>query len=249
MVFMIHNNKYQKGKFFYKILLIMRRLFNLNQHFLRNQLKQENYSDFKEYLTPKLNMNNILKWSNRKFMKYVNEKNLNNYIAYIFELFNSWLKLNERFTKSFLMDLDIVISKLDLRKFFYQIEINYIEYLFNIVFAKTRVLKDIVVDFETDRFEKVYFNYEVLYLSQESNGIKIPDIFNDSNIFLTTDRIVLSNKFEYISINLNEVYHVILNSDYIKIVTLNKVFDIYSFDAYLIYISLERIGKLTDRYL
>ncbi|MDE5599477.1 MAG: hypothetical protein K2I49_00915, partial [Ureaplasma sp.] len=70
-----------------------------------------------------------------------------------------------------------------------------------------------------------------------------------SNIFLTTDRIVLSNKFEYISINLNEVYQVILNSDHIKIVTLNKVFSIYSFDTYLIYISLERIGKLTDRYL
>lgn len=230
----------------------MRKLFNLNQQFLRNELKQSNYKEFKKYLSPKLNMNNILKWSNRKIIKYVDEKDLNNYIAYIFELFNSWLKLNERFTKSFLMDLDIVINKLNLRKFFYQIEINYIEYLFNIVFAKTRVLKDIIVDFETEKFEKVYFNYEILYLKQEHlgfNNSNFKDIFHNGNIYLTSARIILTNKFEYIAINLCDIYTTVLSQDHIKIVTYNKVFKIYSFDAYLIYISLERIGKLISRYL
>lgn len=191
----------------------------------------------------KLNPYNLALLSKKKILSLFNYGDEVNFLSYRFHVLKEWMKINERYTKSYIEDLDEVINKLCLDSELNSFEKQYIFDINAITFAKIRNLKQLIVDFSIKPKELVFYRYEI----DKFNEIKVGNeftILNDCDFYITTQRIIISKQIDIISIEYEQIRNFAFRKDkmtfYLKN---NKKYCIRCSNTYTIYASLERVLK------
>lgn len=153
------------------------------------------------------------------------------------------MKLNERFTKQYVENLQYVIKHLSLEEEFNSYEKQYIEDIQSIVFAKIRNLKQLIVDFPINKFELILYRYEIKSFT-EIIGSSSRTHFIDCDVYITNQRIIVSEHLNTMSIPYIQInsYQFSMNKLILNLSN-KKQYCINSLDIPTIYVSLERVLK------
>lgn len=105
---------------------------------------------------------------------------------------------NYEYSKSYVASLEDMINKLYLTNELNSFEQQYIKNFQAIVFAKNRNLKQLIVDFPIEKNEFVFYRYNLITFKQ-INQTNVVRIIKQPEIYITTRRIIISNKLDIIS--------------------------------------------------
>lgn len=193
-----------------------------------------------------LNLNTISTWTIHKTNKYINFYDNENFYKFRFYIFRKWLKKHEIYNFEFIESLERIIYALKLEKEFNSLENSYINYFKNVIFAKVRNLKRLIVDFQELENENIYFKYDLnLFIQQNLKHDNNNDF--QGEIFISNQRLILCSGIKYLSIYYKEIKEIKLKNFYIVIKTnYDDEYQIFSFDFHYIYTSIERICRMLN---
>lgn len=213
------------------------------------EIKIDTYNKKQYYLelVSKLNFKNIDNYSNKSIYDLWNINYEDIFLAYRFKVLKDWIFHNEKYSSTFIKNLNYIIKILDVEKYLNAFETNYIEHYESIIFCKSRNIKKLIVDFNTNLGEEVWFKFSCSQFIQ-FNEKKEPLFLNSKtiDIFLSNQRLIISTPVEIQSINWKDIIIFKLQNNKIEIVTKFSKFYIISIEIYEIYVSVERICKIIN---
>lgn len=202
-----------------------------------------------EYLNKQVQFNKILDFNKRKFWNLYNIDYEKVFLSFKFFILKNWIIYNINYNNKFIKNLDEVMSILELKRWLNAAEINYIEKIKSIAFAKTRNLKKLIIDFATSSKEEIWFSYNVSAVMEKINN-NIKFLINKTFIFISNQRIIFSNntKFHF-DISYKNINYIKLKNNFLEINCNKNIYYLLSRDVETIYVSIERIGKIIKRFL
>ncbi|MBQ0045294.1 MAG: hypothetical protein KBS35_00175 [Mycoplasma sp.] len=183
--------------------------------------KSQNYeSIYLPNIEKVLNLSNLDVIKKQKVLSLYDTDNAKDFLAYRFSMLKQWMKKNKQYTKEYIVALDEMIDKLYLSNELNSFELQYIKNTQATVFAMSRNLKQLIVDFSINKNEYVFYRYNInsFKLIRKKGLIQKTD---DVELYITTQRIILSKHMDIISIYYKDIesYHygqgklfVVLNS-------------------------------------
>lgn len=175
---------------------------------MKNFFQRQKTSNYKNVFLPLFsayfNISNIESIKKKKILELYKPEFAVDFLAYRFDLLNEWMKQNESYTKEYIVMLDQIIDKLWLTNELNSFERQYIKNLQAIVFAKNRNLKQLIVDFNVNKDEYVFYRYQLNNLEQiDSKKTKL--LIDNLEIYISTQRIILTKDLDVISIYYDEI--------------------------------------------
>jgi hypothetical protein len=122
-------------------------------------------------------------------------------------------------------------------------EQEYIKHYHGIVFAKTRNLKSLIVDFPLESNEIAYYKYENVSFYRIVNNKMFP-IKKNGELFITTKKILLAKNLDIYPIQFEDITNFKVSKYGLLIITKQNTYAFKAYDDYLSYVSLERIFRL-----
>lgn len=200
-------------------------------------------SDYVPSMRRKFSVDNLSSLSKKQIIDFYEYKNDKNFLAYRFDLLKQWMKQNERFIKSYTIELEEIIDKLCLEQELNSFERQYIIDVNAIVFAKVRNLKQLIVDFSINDKELVFYRYEIDKFNEIKNNNET-NVLHTCDFYITTQRIIISKQIDIISITYDQIKNFEFRKDKITFILKNgKKYCIRCSNTYVIYVSLERVLK------
>lgn len=208
--------------------------------------KNENYLNG---LKNVLNIKKINSWTINKTYQHYNINFEQEYLAYRFEILKQWIMNNSDYNHKFVVNLQEIIYSLGLENCLTTQEQNYVNNFRSVVFAKNRNIKNLVVDFELEENEEIWYTYEVFAVySYIYNDYK--KIIKNTQIYYSNERIIVATSGNvYLSINYKELSETKLKNNCLEIKTYGRSYIVVADDIKTLYVSLERVGKLIKRNL
>ena len=127
------------------------------------------YIKYKESISEILNYDNFLHFTKRKITKLYDIETEKHFIRYKFELLSKWIKYNFTYTQSAVLTLEKILYIFSLKNFLNPLENYFVYFAHNIVFAKTRNIKSILVDIDLSKTDSVYYGYPESKCSLDDN--------------------------------------------------------------------------------
>lgn len=198
------------------------------------------YSNYKREVAPILNYSNVEEISKNDIKNLFEINKENEFLSYRFELLKKWIVTNEKYTNKYLSRLDALINKLFLTNELNSYEQQYLSHVRAISFAKSRNLKNLIIDFPIEKNEKVYYKYSnVKFYEKSEQFITIED---NSECYITSERIVILKNLNVYSMYYNQIKNFLFSSKGILVeISMGKQYLIVSDDNYVLYTSLDRI--------
>lgn len=191
----------------------------------------------------KLNAYNLKSFSKKQILKFFQLGDEINFLAYRFDILKQWIRNNERYTKRYIDEFEEIVSKLSLDSELNGFERQYIMDVNSVSFAKTRNLKQLIVDFSINEKELVFYRYEIDKFNEVKNNSEFT-VLNECDFYITTQRIIISKQIDIISISYDQIKSYQFKRDkltfYLKN---NRAYCVKSDNNYVLYASLERILK------
>lgn len=215
--------------------------------FTRPYLVTKKNSNYLEELKHVLDVNKLNTWTINKTYQYYNIKFEQEYLAYRFEILNQWIIINSDYNHKFVINLKEIIYSLGLENYLTTQEKNYINNFNSVVFAKNRNIKNLVVDFELETSEEIWYSYEIFAVYSYINN-EYQQIIHNTQIYLSNQRLIIATSGNvHLSINYADLLEMKLKNNCLEIRTYTKTYLIVTDDVKTLYVSLERVGKLIKR--
>jgi hypothetical protein len=151
--------------------------------------------------------------------------------------------MNEAYTIIYVDGLTKLINKLFLTHELNAYEQEYVKHYQGVVFAQTRNIKNLIVDFPISKTERVYYKYDNCSLYQITNN-KMKIIQSNGEICITNQKILLSKGMDIYPIELSSIVDYKISKYGLLIITKEYVYAFKMFDDYIAYVSFERVLKL-----
>jgi hypothetical protein len=136
-----------------------------------------------------------------------------------------------------------IINKLFLLNELNAYEQEYLKHYQGVVFAMTRNVKNLIVDFPTSKGEYVYYKYDNCSLYQIiENKMKL--IQSAGELHITNKKILLSKGMDIYPIEFTSIINYKISKYGLLIITKGNAYALKMFDDYVSYVSLERVFKL-----
>ncbi|MDR0739381.1 MAG: hypothetical protein LBF00_00630 [Mycoplasmataceae bacterium] len=210
--------------------------------FERNSNDYE-YVIYKYKMVNQLHFKNLIHLNRKKIKGFFVRNETQHFLRYRFEILRNWIRQNEIYSQNYINSLDKIIHKLYLTNELCSYEKEYLNHYHGIVFAKTRNLKNLIIDFPINKNEKVYYKYENASLYKFVNK-KMILIQNQGEIFITTQKILLSHHMNIYPIEFENIKDYKISPYGLMILIKNQTYIFKTYDDFLTYVSLERIFKL-----
>lgn len=208
---------------------------------ITNNYYEKKYVD---YLKNKLSYKNVDNFSNKTIYNLLDIKYENLFLSFRFKILREWIFHNEKINTTFLKELHYIIKILDIYNHLNTYELNYIEHYESINFCKSRNIKKLIVDFNINSNEEVWYRFSSNFFVQK---LELKDyIICNPDIYLSNQRIIISTQTEILSIYWNNIEQFRLVNNHIKVFTKYGNYLIMSKEIYEIYVSVERISKIIN---
>ncbi|GHU33415.1 hypothetical protein FACS1894166_08810 [Bacilli bacterium] len=125
-------------------------------------------------------------------------------------------------------------------------EREHVDHYLRIVFAQTRNLKNLIIDFPVNKKERVYYRYENVDLYR-MDGTKLIRVVTDGEFYITTQKILLAKQLDIFPIELSAIKEIKMSKSGLMIVTNLSAFIFKTYDSYTLYVSLERVIRLMKK--
>jgi hypothetical protein len=201
------------------------------------------YINYKLRIEHHFHFRNLLNVPRPKFKKMFEIRQEQHYLRYRFELLKHWIRENEFYSEGYINHLDKLIHKMFLTNELNAYEQEYIKHYHGVVFAKTRNLKSLIVDFPLQKNEIPYYKYENTSFYRLVNNKMIP-IERNGELFITTRKILLSHDLNVFPIEFENIINYKVSRYGLLITTANNTYVFKAYDDYLPYVSLERVFRL-----
>jgi DNA-binding GntR family transcriptional regulator len=153
--------------------------------------------------------------------------------------------LHERYENDYLEKLKDFINLLYLDQELNSYELNYIKHFENIIFAKKRNLKNLIVDFPlSHKKEKVYYKYDAVSFCHTTVKKQMVHTIENGEFFISTKRVLFSKDTNIFAIDIQTIKDFKVSDTDLQIQTESDTFIFKTNDPYLLYVSLQRILKL-----
>ena len=213
--------------------------------FVRQVKNQVKYDEFVNLINKQLNLHTLPFFSRKKTLNLYLEAYCEEFLVYRFWLLKEWMQTHERFDKRYVMQLHKLLDILLLEEELTGYELDYIDNYNQIVFSKIRNLKNLIVDFDVFPKENIYFKFDIDVCGQFLSEHEIQTIFEGGEIYITTQRIVLTSSKEYLSLEFEKIVNLHLKPYWFEITMENGMkLMIVSNNVKTFYVALERILSL-----
>ena len=209
-------------------------------------INKYNESKYLKKLKINLNLKNIDSFYSKSIYDLWNINYESIFLSYRFQILKEWIFNNQNINSGYLKNLLYIIKILDLENHLNGYEKNYIEHYESINFCKTRNIKKLIVDFNVNKNEEIWFKFSCLKFIHDNH---YSDFEDKNEIFLSNQRLIISNAIDIRSIKWVDINQLKLINNYIKISTKFGNFIIISDEIYEIYVSVERISKIINRQI
>lgn len=215
--------------------------------FVRKVNNVVKYNQFVDNIKKQLNLYTLTSFTSKKTLKLYREEYEEEFLVYRFSLLKQWISINERFTKAYVKTLNDILKNLLLNENLNGYELDYIDYYNQVVFDKTRNLKNLIVDFAILDNEEIYYKFDIDVLGQHRGENNVDILFENNEIFITEKRLVAVNKEYYYSIFFSNIKYFKIKNFCLEIQEENGVnIWIFAPNVHAIYVSLERILKMLN---
>jgi hypothetical protein len=212
------------------------------------QANKQRYLNFAEYARKIININNIFNVKKAQLKSLFKIGYEAEFLCYRMNLLKRWVYVNELYTKYYLYGLNYIINVLCLKEELNSFEQQYLLDCNNIVFAKTRNLKNLIIDFPLiTPNEKVYFKYEnvdIYQFNQKTHKYRL--ISTNGEMYLSTKRVLIAKDLSLFPINIDTIVNYGIDNEGLTITTGGSKYLFKSNDKYLLYVSLERIFNIIN---
>lgn len=219
---------------------------NINVFFTRPHSKTF-FDDYVPKISHHLNVHNIFTINKWYLAKYFSIDKRQDFLAYRFYLLKQWMNKNEKFTLDYVKKLDYLIGKLYLWDELNSFEQQWIVDIKDVVFAKKRNLKTLIVDFKTNKKEKVVFKYSNIQLCFEDKHKRVKVIPN-CIMYLSDQRVIITKGVENFNINWSQIkaYHFSTQKITITTNTDSQLF-ISCLNNYILHVSFCRLFAIIKK--
>lgn len=205
---------------------------------------------FDEYV-PKMNLHinlhNVFLIKKKTLINYYSIKERQDFLAYRFYLLKQWMTKNEKYTPGYVKRLDLLISKLHLWNELNSFERQWILNVNDIVFAKTRNLKSLIVDFETNKKEIVVFKYSNIKFTFATMKKK-EKVISNCLMYISNHRLVIIKGVENFSLGWKQIKSYHFSTQRICITTdAGNKFYLSSHNNYILHASFCRIFEIIKK--
>ncbi len=200
------------------------------------------YKIYKNNISKILNISKLALWTKYNTNKLHSINNEKHFLRYRFELVLQWINNNELYSKTYIENLNKIIESLEIKNYLNNSELNYLHHYEGVVFAKTRNLKSLIIDFQKSENETVFYHYEHTNIYHIING-KEELFLGDIDFYISTERLIFSENFEIFSLLFSDLVDYKLSHLGLIISTKKQKYLIRCEDPYIHYVSLERILK------
>ncbi|GAA5414441.1 hypothetical protein [Ureaplasma ceti] len=211
--------------------------------FFRDGIVTPDNQHFYDEIAKVLNLSTLENWTYKKTYKWFHPRFEREYLAYRFYVLRQWIKKNAFYNNHFVNTLQELLSILGLDAELTTREQQYIEHYKAVVFAKNRNIKNLIVDFQVNDKEEVWYRYDIEFLYQKIET-KYVNLTKKSGIYFTNQRLIIDKGNDYISIYYKQLDEVKLHNNMLLIRANNLNLVVISSEMHTMYVSLERIGKL-----
>lgn len=213
--------------------------------FVRQVKNQSRYDEFVKQVNKQLNLHTLPFFSRQKTLKLYQPDYENEFLVYRFALIKAWIQTHERFDKKYINQLLKMLDNLLLKEELTGYELDYLDHYSQIVFSKLRNLKNLIVDFDVYPKENIYFKFDLEVVGQMMNQKDVNIIFEQGEVYITTQRIVFSSFKEYLSISYDNLKSIHLKPYWFEMKTQNDLkFCLISSNIFVFYVALERVLNL-----
>lgn len=194
-----------------------------------------------------------------KNYNFVDINHFDFYIAYCFEKIRHWIYKHETYDEKYIDNLEKIIAKLNLSNKLGSYEIMYLNHFKEVIFAKTRNLKKLIVDFPLETYytkknnlkvlsELVCFQFINSCLYEIKNNKQ--EMVNDkSEMYLSDKRIIFNNTSNVVSIYFSDIYEYSLEKNGLRILIKyfrnNQLFEneylLTTYDNFVLYVAFQRL--------
>lgn len=228
---------------------------------------ENEYDLFIKKLSTKINLENFL-FEKHKLENLFEINTYEYFLSFCFKSLKKWIKLNERYTNEYVIELENIINRIKLKNKLGSYELEYLNHFKAVIFAKNRNLKKLIVDFPLGKiksnkrnlwnifneYESVFFNFSNGSIFEKKDGKNLY-LVKDCEIYLSNCRIIINGVSYTFSIYYNHISSYKLEDGYLKIITkpkkcesILKTFYINSYDNYVLYVSLERMLQMWTKW-
>ena len=206
--------------------------------FVRNCNEKE-YQAFLKTIPSEYNFNNLSFFNIRKIFQFYDYKYDQAFLKFRFDIFRNWFKFNFRYSFSLTNKLDRILTLLKIKDHLTSYEEEFVLHAFSVMFAKERNLKKLLVPFNLQNNEYVYFKYKLVSLKIGNSN------FNNGEIFISNKNITFYlDEKNFFTFNLNLLNNFEFNSKEIKFWNKQTTVTFSSIDNYVVYVSLLRIKRI-----
>ena len=174
------------------------------KNFFQRPKTQDYEKTFVPFISKFLNLENIGQIKRRKVIDLYSQEYKNDFLAYRFDLLNEWIKQNNNYSKEFIVALVDMIDRLVLFNELNSYEQQFIKNTQAVVFAKSRNLKQLIVDFSVNKNELVFYRYPIDSFRQVDKKGLVQKI-NEPEIYFTTQRIIIAKQLDIISLTYDQI--------------------------------------------
>lgn len=194
-----------------------------------------------------LNVDKLNTWTINKTYQHYNINFEQEYLGYRFEVLNQWIINNSDYNHKFVTNLKEIVYSLGLESYLTTQEKNYINNFNSVVFAKNRNIKNLVVDFELETNEEIWYTYEIFAVYSYAHE-EWKQIIRNTQLYLSNQRVIIATSGNvHLSINYIDLVEMKLKNNCLEIKTYAKSYLIVAEDIKTLYVSFERVGKLIKR--
>lgn len=215
--------------------------------FTRPYLVTKKNAGYLAELKKVLNADKLNTWTINKTYQHYNINFEQEYLGYRFEVLNQWIISNSDYNHKFVVNLQEIIYSLGLESCLTTQEKNYINNFNSVVFAKNRNIKNLVVDFELEKGEEIWYSYEIFAVYSYTRE-EYKQIIHNTQLYLSNQRLIVATSGNvHLSINYTDLTEMKLKNNCLEVKTFTKSYLIVAEDVKTLYVSFERVGKLIKR--
>ena len=138
-----------------------------------------------------LNVDKLNAWTINKTYQHYNINFEQEYLGYRFEVLNQWIINNSDYNHKFVTNLKEIVYSLGLESYLTTQEKNYINNFNSVVFAKNRNIKNLVVDFELETNEEIWYTYEIFAVYSYAYE-EWKQIIRSTQLYLSNQRVIIA---------------------------------------------------------
>lgn len=187
------------------------------------------------------------------------------YVGYVFSKIKKWINENEEYSEYYINSLEKIIVNNGVQNKLGSYEIEYINHVKAVVFAKERNLKKLIVDFPLESFkiqkrkwmvkkinEIVYYKFEKISLLDFDSFFKPIQTKHNLEINLSNHRIIFNSSAYIFSINYKKIIKYKLDGNstliYVNHDGIIKIYRLIANDNFVFYVSFERMLRFWQNH-